>query len=281
MPTNYPQRIANELNLRPQQVAATIDLLDNGNTLPFIARYRKEATGSLDEDQIRKLLDMVTSLRAVDARRETIITNITEQGALTPQLQQQIETADSLTMLEDLYQPYKPKRRTRASAAREKGLQGLADLILAQRSGQQNLDQIAREYLTADVPTIEDALSGARDIVAETISDNADIRGEVRSKALKWGLIQTSKIKTADDPKGTFETYYEFENRVDRLKPYQILAINRGETEKILRVKVDVADRDWQRAIQQQYRVNHRSSFAEQLELAINDAAKTPASTRN
>ncbi len=274
MPTHYDQIIARDLNLRPQQVAAAIELLDAGNTLPFVARYRKEATGSLDEDQIRLLLEMVTKLRAVDERREMILNSIAEQQQLTPELRRQIEQAKTLTALEDLYQPYKPKRRTRASIAREKGLQGLADHILEQRRSPQNLETLARDFLNDAVTTIEEALTGARDIVAETISENAAVRGEVREKALKWGLHQTSKIKDAEDPKETFKTYYEFEYRADRIKPYQVLAINRGEAEKILRVKIDVADRDWQRAIQQRFRANQRSPFAEQLEQAIGDAAK-------
>jgi uncharacterized protein len=274
MPTDYSQKIAQQMKLRPEQVAAAIDLLDAGNTLPFVARYRKEATGSLDEDQIRRLLDMVTKMRALAERRETILNSIEEQGKLTPQLRQQIESAETVTVLEDLYQPYKPKRRTRASTAREKGLQGLADLILSQQATGQNLEVLAKQYLNADVPTVADALAGARDIVAETISDDPQVRGEMRDKALRWGLNQSSKIDGGEDPKGTYELYYDFEGRVDRLKPYQILALNRGEAEKILRVKIDVAERDWQRAIQQKFRENPRSPLAEQLQQAVSDAAK-------
>jgi uncharacterized protein len=274
MPTPYDKQIAQEMNLRPAQIAATIDLLDSGNTLPFVARYRKEATGSLDEDQIRQLLDRVTKLRNLDERRETVLSSIDEQGKLIPELRSQIEQADTMTMLEDLYQPYRPKRRTRASTAREKGLQGLADMILAQENTGRSLNDLAREYLNDDVNDVDEALSGARDIVAETLSDDPDIRGQVREKALKWGLIQSSKIDSADDPKSTYELYYVYETRVDRIKPYQVLAINRGEAEKVLRVSVDVADRDWQQAIQEKYRPNRRSPLAEQLELAISDAAK-------
>jgi protein Tex len=271
---NYPEQIAREMKLRPQQVAATIELLDAGNTLPFVARYRKEVTGSLDEDQIRQLLDRVTRLRALDERRETILKSIEDQGQLTPQLRQQIQTADTPTALEDLYQPYKPKRRTRASAAREKGLQALAELILAQKQTRESLAELAGQYLNDNVPSVDDALQGARDIIAETISEDAAVRGEVREKALKWGLSQASKVKDAEDPQGTYELYYDFEYRVDRIKPYQILAINRGEAEKVLRIKIDVADRDWQQAIQQRFRPNHRSPLADQLENAAADAAK-------
>ncbi len=271
---NYDQKIAQLLNLRPTQVGAAIQLLDEGNTLPFVARYRKEMTGSLDEDQLRQLLESVTKLRAVDERRDTILESIEEQGKLTPELKKEIETAETLTTLEDLYQPYKPKRRTRASIARENGLQGLADLILQQAKVNKNAAQIAKDYLSAEVSTGEDALSGARDIVAETISDHAGVRGELRSKALRWGLLQCEKIKDAADEKAVYELYYAYEQRIDRLKPYQILAMNRGEAEKVLRVKIDVAERDWQGAIESTFRPDRRSPLAEQMELAIADAAK-------
>jgi uncharacterized protein len=271
---NYDQKIAQLMNLRPSQVGAAIQLLDEGNTLPFVARYRKEMTGSLDEDQLRQLLESVTRLRAVDERRDTIIASIEEQGKLTPELKKEIENAETLTALEDLYQPFKPRRRTRASIARENGLQGLADLILQQARINKNAVQIAKDYVSAGVPTAEDALSGARDIVAETISDHAGVRGELRTKALRWGLLQCEKIKDAADEKAVYELYYEYEQRIDRLKPYQILAINRGEAEKVLRVKIDVAERDWQGAIESTFRPDRRSPLAEQLELAIADAAK-------
>lgn len=271
---NYDQKIAQLMNLRPSQVGAAIQLLDEGNTLPFVARYRKEMTGSLDEDQLRQLLESVTRLRAVDERRDTIIASIEEQGKLTPELKKEIENAETLTGLEDLYQPFKPRRRTRASIARENGLQGLADLILQQARINKNAVQIAKDYVSAGVPTAEDALSGARDIVAETISDHAGVRGELRTKALRWGLLQCEKIKDGADEKTVYELYYEYEQRIDRLKPYQILAINRGEAEKVLRVKIDVAERDWQGAIESTFRPDRRSPLAEQLELAIADAAK-------
>lgn len=271
---NYDQKIAKLLDLNPQQVAAAIALLDGGNTLPFIARYRKEMTGSLDEDQLRRLNDVLEKLRALDARRETIIASIEEQGAMTPDLLKALQLAETMTELEDLYQPYKPKRRTRASIARERGLQPLADLILAQARDKASADQIAERFLNDDVPTAADALAGARDIVAETISDQAEVRGQLREKALRWGLVQCKKIDDAVDEKAVYETYYAFEGRVDRLKPYQILAINRGESEKILRVALDVAERDWRGVIAGVFRPDQRSPFAEQLELAIDDAAK-------
>lgn len=274
MPSNYDQKIAAQLHLLPAQVASTIDLLDGGNTLPFIARYRKEITGGLDEDQIRQLLESVTRLRAVDERRETIIASIEEQGALTPELQGQIAAAETLTQLEDLYQPYKPKRRTRASIARDLGLQPLADLILEQARVTKTPEQLAASFINEAVPTTDAALAGARDIVAETISDNAEVRGQTRLKAMRFGLMQARKVKDAQDDKGVYQLYYEFEYRLDRIKPYQVLAVNRGEAEKVLRVSIDVAERDWRQAVEMVFRADRRSPLAEQLELAIDEQAR-------
>lgn len=271
---SYDQKIAEKLNVRPAQVAATIELLDAGNTLPFIARYRKEATGALDEDQIRNLMELLENFRALDKRRESILASITEQGKLTPELEKQIAAADTLTLLEDLYQPYKVKRGTRASAARDKGLQGLADLILQQARTGKPISELAQAYLNEQVPDIEAALAGARDIVAEVISDHTEVRGQVRERAMRYGLMQSGKIDGTDDPKKVYEMYYEFEIRVDRLKPYQVLALNRGETEKVLRVSLDVADRDWQQPIYHFFRPDQRSPLMDQLEQAIGDAAK-------
>jgi uncharacterized protein len=270
----YDQKIAAKLNMRPSQVAAAIELLDAGNTLPFIARYRKEMTGSLDEDQLRQLSDDLNKLRALNERRATVLASIEEQGKLTPELRAQILAAETLTSLEDLYQPYKPKRRTRASIAREKGLQGLADLILQQVRTNKTAEQLAATFLNAEVLTTEEALAGARDIVAEAISDDAEVRGQLREKALKWGLLQSTKIDDAPDDKKVYEVYYEFEYRVDRLKPYQVLAINRGEAEKVLRVKLDIAERDWTSAIHTAFRIDYHSPLAAQLKMAMDDAAK-------
>jgi uncharacterized protein len=271
-------RIAQQLNLRPTQVAAVIQLLDEGNTLPFIARYRKELTGSLDEEQLRNISELLVKLRALDERREAVIASIREQGKLTPELEAALRAAETLTQVEDLYQPYKPKRRTRASIAREKGLQPLADLIIEQSRDRKSLEQFAAPFLSEEVPTTEEALAGARDIVAETISDHAGIRGEVREKALRWGLLRVGKIEETDgkplDEKRVYELYYEFEMRVDRLKPYQVLAINRGETEKVLRVSLDVAERDWLTPIEFVFRQDRRSPLAEQLQLALHDSAQ-------
>jgi protein Tex len=271
---NYDQKIAARLNVLPKQVKSAIELLDAGNTIPFIARYRKEMTGGLDEDLLRKVEEVVNQLRAVDERRDAILASIEEQGKLTPELRTQLSEAETLTALEDLYLPYKPKRRTRASIAREKGLQPLADLILQQARLNKTLDQIAQPFLTSDVLTTEDAFAGARDIVAETISDHADVRGTVRDKAQRFGVLRCQKIEDAEDEKTVYQLYYAFEQRVDRIKPYQVLAINRGETEKVLRVSLDVADRDWRSGVEKVFRPDSRSPLAQQLELAMDEGAK-------
>jgi protein Tex len=270
----YDTRIAQRLNLRAEQVSAAIQLLDDGNTIPFIARYRKEATLNLDEYKLREIEATVTRLRQVDDRRETILKSIDEQGKLTPKLKRDLDATESLTELEDLYQPYKPKRRTRASTAREQGLEPLAQMIIAQASDGQTPQVAAKAYVNADVPTVADALAGARDIVAEIVTDDADVRGDVRDKALRYGTLTCRKIKSADDPQATYKTYYQFESRVSAVRPHQTLAINRAETEKIVRVKIEIADRDWRGAITSRYRPHKHSLWRDHLLEAIEDGAK-------
>jgi protein Tex len=270
----YSDTIAKEIGVRPDQTAAAIELIDAGNTIPFIARYRKEATGVLDEEQLRQIFELLAKKRSLDERRATIRATIEGQGKLTDELRSQIEKASTLSALEDLYQPYKPKRRTRAMIAREKGLQGLADLILAQARTNTSLENHVRAFLSDEVPTVDDALAGARDIVAETISDHAVVRSQTREKALEWGTLRCEKIENADDPRKVYETYYAFEGRVNRLRPHQILAMDRGEKEKVLRVKVGVDERDWQGAMAYGFRVDMRSPFSGQMQLAMADAAE-------
>ena len=272
-PMDPNQQIADLIGVRTGQVSAAVDLIDSGNTLPFVARYRKEATGGLDEDQLRQLIALLESLRALDKRRQTILNTIEKQGKLTPELRERLQAAESLTALEDLYLPYKPKRRTRASVARERGLEGLAQIILAQKVGQKNPVEQARAYLNEDVSSVEEALAGARDIVAETISEHAEVRQRTREKGVRWATLGCQLIKKAQDPRYVFKIYYDFELRVNRLRPHQILAINRGEAEKVLRVRIDVPERDWRGVISAFFRPNLRSPMAEQLSLAVEDAA--------
>lgn len=272
--SSYATVIASQLGLRTDQVSAAIELLDEGNTIPFIARYRKERTGTLDEEQLRQVSGLLEKFRALDERRAAVIASIEEQGKMTPELLQKLNEADNLTTVEDLYAPYKPKRRTRASIAREKGLQGLADFILTQARTPGDAVATARGFLNEQVTSEEDALAGARDIVAETISDHAEVRASTRRKAMQWGMLSSEKIEDAVDEKAVYETYYQFSSRVDRLRPYQVLAINRGENEKVLRVKVEVEQKDWKGSIVDYFRPDLRSPFCEQLEMAIVDSAE-------
>ena len=270
---NHAEKLAKLYSLRAEQVRAVKEMLDEGNTIPFIARYRKERTGSLDEEQLRLVQGGLERLQTMDERRQTIIKTIEEQGKLTEALKTQIFNAETLTELEDLYLPYKPKRRTRAMIAREHGLEGLAEWIIKQTPTQTSLEQIAKPFLNEDVQSVEDAWQGARDIVAEMINDHSGIRAATREKALKWGVLSSEKISDAEDEKRVYETYYNFEYRVDRLRPHQVLAINRGESEKVLRVSVKLEQRDWENIIFTYFRPNPKSPLAMQMREAIQDAA--------
>jgi uncharacterized protein len=229
-------------------------------------------TGSLDDEQIRIIADELVRLRTLDERRVAILASIEEQGKLTEELRFAINAAVTMTALEDLYAPYKRKRRTRAMLAREKGLDPLAELILKQVSD--SPEEVARQFLNDQVPSIVEALQGARDIVAELISDNANVRAATREKALKFSTLRAEKIEGAVDEKIVYESYYDFSIRIDRLQPHQILAITRGEKEGVLRVHVDLPERDWLDVIQAEYEEDILSPFAEQLELAILDSAE-------
>ena len=267
-------RLARDLKVRAPQVAAAAELFAAGDTLPFIARYRKEVTGGLDDAQLAYISEQLTQAQALDERRQTILAEIESQGKLTPNLRAQLEAAGTRTALEDLYQPYRPKRRTRAGAAREKGLQPLAELIVRQPPSYDQLEDLVRPFLNPEtVPTADDALAGARDIVAEIISDNTEIRRQVREKALRWGGLVAEKIEDAADERRVFETYYAFNQRLDRVRPHQVLALNRGEKEKVLRVRLELPERDWRDVIEYYFRSDRRSPFAPQLAQAIDDAA--------
>jgi len=268
----YAEKIALLVNAKPSQVDAAIRLLDESNTVPFIARYRKEMTGSLDDEQVRVIADEIIRLRAIDERRAAILKSIQEQGAMTDELKAAIESAETMTALEDLYAPYKPKRRTRATVAREHGLEPLAEMILSQLLDV-SPEEAAADFLNEDVSTVEDALAGARDIVAEAISEHAGVRQAVREKALKFATLIAEKIEDAVDEKRVYESYYDFNMRVDRLQPHQVLAITRGEKEGVLKVRVQVADRDWLDPVQRQFEEDILSPFAGQLEEAVQDSA--------
>ncbi|NPV09391.1 MAG: RNA-binding transcriptional accessory protein [Anaerolineae bacterium] len=270
-----PERLISEqLRLGTEKVQAAIRLLDEGHTVPFLARYRKEATGGLDEDQIRQVAAALERLRALEERRRSVVASIEGQGKLTPALRRRLASAQTLTELEDLYQPYRPKRRTRASIARERGLQPLADLILKQARPKGDVTALAAPFVSEEVTTPEDAWAGARDIVAEMVSDDPEVRGALREKAARWGLVGAKKLVGSEDPRRVYELYYEFEARADRLRPHQVLALNRGEAEKVLRVRLDVAERDWRSVVEARYRPDPRSPLAAELEAAVTDGVQ-------
>lgn len=269
----YAQTLAQQQSIQIHQVQAVIEMLDEGNTIPFIARYRKERTGSLDEEQLRKIESGLERLRSMDDRRATILKTIEEQGKLTEELAAKINAAQTLTELEDIYLPYKPKRRTRAMIARERGLEGLSEWILKQPLTKSSLEEIAKPFLNETVPTTQDAWQGARDIVAELISEHTEVRSKTREKAMQWGMLTCQKIEDSHDEKRVYETYYNFEYRVDRIRPHQTLAINRGEKEKILRVGISLEQRDWENVIFGYFRPNPKSALNDQMREAIQDAA--------
>lgn len=270
----FYQIIAGELNIRAVQVSHTVELLDAGNTVPFIARYRKEVTGKLDEEQIRDVEERIHYLRMLEERRETILSSIAEQEKLTPELEKKIREATKLQVLEDLYLPYRPKRRTRATIARERGLEPLADLMRdpAQTGG--SPESLAAAFVDPekDVADVEAALAGARDIVAEGVSDSAEVREKVREYTRKHAmLVSVAKDSAAQSD---YEMYYDFREPVSKIVPHRILAINRGEREKILSVSVEVDSDRVIADIEKMVIENPRSIFAEMLRLAVSDSYK-------
>lgn len=231
------QKLKEELKVEKWQVEAAVKLIDEGNTIPFISRYRKEVTGSLNDEVLRTLNERLTYLRNLEDKKAQVLGSIEEQGKLTEELRKSIESAETLVVVEDLYRPYRPKRKTRASIAKEKGLQGLADLILEQKT-QISVESAALDFLNEElgVSTVEEAIQGAKDIIAEFISDEAEFRIRIRKITQDEGLIQsTAKDKQAES---VYEMYYEFEEPVKKIAGHRILALNRGENEKILTVKV-------------------------------------------
>ncbi|WP_306828367.1 MULTISPECIES: Tex family protein [Lysinibacillus] len=233
------QLIAKDVTVKPGQVEAVINLLEEGNTVPFIARYRKEVTGSLDEVQIKAVEDRYHYIQQLEQRKEEVIRLIQEQEKLTPELEQAILSATILQRVEDLYRPYKQKRRTKATIAKEKGLEPLADLLLA--FSDDALEQLATDFVDNEqVANTEEALIGARDILAERFADDASIREKIRAYSWKDGILVTSVKNTEIDKKNVFEMYYAYEEPVSRIVPHRILAINRGEKEEILKVSIHV-----------------------------------------
>jgi protein Tex len=282
--TALARTLSTRLQINSGQITRTIALLDEGNTIPFIARYRKEVTGSLDEVQIQAIADRAGALRSLHERKADIRRLIDVQGRLTPQLIAAIHAASTLQEVEDLYLPYRPKRKTRASVAREKGLAPLAELILHQpelRGDREAiLERYARSFLDAEkgVETSLEAYAGARDIVAEIISEDANVRGNVRASFFKRSII-TAKVTdsekiTEKDPNGVYQLYYEFKESVTKLVPHRILALNRAEREDVLRISVSLPYEQAQADVIQHYPVKATSPFAGQLAEAMEDGYK-------
>ena len=269
----YALRIAQELNLTEEQVRNTLNLLETGATIPFISRYRKEATGSLDEVQIGNIKDLYNKWLELDKRRAAILDSISEQGKLTPELREKIEQADTMGVLEDLYLPYRPKRKTRASVAVEKGLQPLAKLLLTQRPV--DLEREASKYISEEkgVANAEEALAGARDIIAELISENAGIRARLRGTFLRYSRISTRLIPDKVDEDEKYRIYYKAEELLAKAPSHRILAMLRGEEEGILRVHI-APDEQRTLADLKHRIVKNNSNSAQQVWLAATDSYK-------
>ena len=229
--------LTSELQVEKWQVEAAVKLIDEGNTIPFISRYRKEMTGSLNDEVLRNLNERLGYLRGLEDKKQQVLKSIEDQGALTEELRKQIEKAETMVLVDDLYRPFRPKRRTRAIIAKEKGLEPLAGIIIGGLADRP-IEDIAKQYIDdeKEVSSAEEAIDGALDIIAEMISDNADYRTRIRELTMKEGTI-TSTAKD-DKKESVYEMYYEFEEALTKIQGHRILAINRGESEKFITVKV-------------------------------------------
>ncbi len=274
MTINFATTIATDLKVNPNQVARSIELFDGDNTVPFVARYRKEVTGGLDEEQLRTILERLTYLRNLEARKESVLNSIDEQGKLTAELRQRIESATILQAVEDLYLPYKRKRRTRAIIARERGLEPLAEQLLSQDITTGNPAEIAAAFLNDDVPTPEDALAGARDIIAETVAEDADVRATTRHKTRQEAWLVVKVGDKEKDERKVYEVYYDYREQLSKIPPHRLLALNRGEREGILKVKLDGPHDELVQRIQRGMITNPRSIFSDHIRQAVADAYK-------
>ena len=271
---NYSSHIAEQLGLGQRQVEKTIELLEQEATVPFIARYRKEATGCLNEVQITAIRDLLIRLKELDKRREAILASISEQGKLTPELEQQILAAATMTELEDLYLPYKPKRRTRATMAIERGLEPLANELQKQYSC--DVEQMAARYINPDkgVASVEDALAGARDIIAERVSENAQARNRIRGLFRRSAMLSSKVVKNKEEEAGKYESWFDWKENAMRAPSHRILALFRGETEGLLRVHVlPDDDQPAYDTLERQF-VHGNYASTEQVRLAVHDGYK-------
>ena len=270
---NINQRLAEELKIELWQVEAAVKLIDEGNTIPFISRYRKEVTGSLNDEVLRKLSERLTYLRNLEDKKKQVLASIEEQGKLTDELREKIQAAETLVVVEDLYRPYRPKRRTRATIAKEKGLEPLSTLIMLQKT-KESLEEVAKQYINEEkgVANVQEALEGARDIIAENISDEADYRSWIRKQTMQKGhIISSAKDEKAES---VYENYYEFDEPVNRLAGYRTLALNRGEKEKFLTVKIEAPQEDILRYLEKKIIHGENLSTTQILKEAIEDSYK-------
>ncbi len=265
------KQLATELGIRQEQVEATVKLIDEGNTIPFIARYRKEVTGALNDEVLRNLDERLTYLRGLEEKKEQVLRSIEEQGKLTDELKAQIEAAATMVVLEDLYRPYRPKRRTRATVAQEKGLAPLAELIMAQETAEP-LTVSAAAYISEEkeVKTAEEAIAGALDIIAEQISDEADYRGYIRDITMEEGSISSSAKE--EDAESVYEMYYNFSEKLSTLPGHRILALNRGENEKMLTVKILAPEERILRYLETKVIVKDNPNTNEYLKATVEDS---------
>ena len=262
--------IAQELQIKQSQVESTIKLIDEGNTIPFIARYRKEVTGGLSDEVLRNLGERLTYLRNLESRKEEVIKSIDSQGKLTQEIIKDLENCITLAEVEDIYRPYKQKKRTRATIAKEKGLESLADAIIKQDESI-DINKYAEGFINAEkeVNSVEDAINGALDIIAENISDNPEYRKKIKKICYREGIINT---KSAKDEKSNYEMYYDFQEKVNRIPSHRILAINRGEKEEFLKVKIEKPEEKIVELIQNDIIKNNKSQYAELLNNCIQDS---------
>ena len=266
------KKIAEELNIRESQVEATVKLIDDGNTIPFIARYRKEVTGNLSDEILRDLGERLTYLRNLEKRKEEIVRLIDEQGKLTDELTTKIASTMVLSELEDIYRPYKPKKRTKATIAKEKGLEPLANIIYLQAE-KRNIFEVAKEFINEEkgVKSEEDAIQGALEIIAENIADNADYRKKIKSFCFREAVITS---KNAKEEKSPYEMYYDYKEPILKIPSHRILAINRGEKEEFLKVKIEKPDDKILDYLKKQIIKDYKSQFNELLTNAIEDSYK-------
>ena len=268
---NIIRRLEEDLNLDGKRIEAAIKLIDEGNTIPFIARYRKEVTGNMNDDELRRLFERLTYLRSLEERMNTVISSIEEQGKMTDELKNQIDKVKTLSELEDIYRPYKPKKKTRGSIAKEKGLEPLAKFILEENTSI-NLYEKAKEFICPDkgVNSIDDAINYAKDIIAEIISDDPEIRKLIKEEINEKGRISSKEVKT--DEKNTYEMYKDYSESVKSIPPHRILALNRGENEKCLKITIDYNEDKIIGCILNKY--SHKKSFFEIYESIVNDSFK-------